>query len=273
MRKTLSQFELVTRLSGTDNSLTFEDLKLTLDDSHFSGQLAIADFAKQALRVQLKGDQLNLDRYLPAPAKTQRCRCRAPGRGQGQRRQRRRERQHTAARRANSAGLEQQRSAAHRTLRKLDAQLNLSLDQLTVQQQAISNFSAKAQSKGGLLTLQDVRGSIGRAASTPRPASTVRPAVPAAQRAEEPARHSARTLPEKARAAFARQRPARPQANLSTSGNSQRAWIEGLNGDASFLLNDGVLVDANLEQQLCRGIATLNRKVPEQRPARQGHAL
>ncbi|MBP8237913.1 MAG: AsmA family protein, partial [Pseudomonas sp.] len=67
--KTLSQFELVTRLSGSNNSLTFEDLKLTLDDSHFSGQLAVADFAKQALRVQLKGDQLNLDRYLPAPAK------------------------------------------------------------------------------------------------------------------------------------------------------------------------------------------------------------
>nr|MBP8202533.1 AsmA family protein [Pseudomonas sp.] len=29
---------------------------------------------------------------------------------------------------------------------------------------------------------------------------------------------------------------------------------------ASFVFNDGVLVDANLEQQLCRGIATLNRK-------------
>jgi hypothetical protein len=35
-------------------------------------------------------------------------------------------------------------------------------------------------------------------------------------------------------------------ANLSTSGNSQRAWIDGSNGDANFLLNDGVLVDANL---------------------------
>jgi AsmA protein len=51
------------------------------------------------------------------------------------------------------------------------------------------------------------------------------------------------------------------QANLTTSGNSQKAWVDGLNGTASFLLNDGVLVDANLEQQLCRGIATLNRKV------------
>src|SRR5690606_17247469 len=49
-------------------------------------------------------------------------------------------------------------------------------------------------------------------------------------------------------------------SNLTTSGNSQRAWINNLNGNASFLIDDGVLVDANLEQQLCMAIATLNRK-------------
>ena len=49
-------------------------------------------------------------------------------------------------------------------------------------------------------------------------------------------------------------------AKFNTRGNSQKEWVEALNGNASFVLNDGVLVDANLEQQLCRGIATLNRK-------------
>ena len=32
------------------------------------------------------------------------------------------------------------------------------------------------------------------------------------------------------------------------------------NGKIGFIIDNGVLVDANLEQQLCRGIATLNRK-------------
>ena len=49
-------------------------------------------------------------------------------------------------------------------------------------------------------------------------------------------------------------------ADLRTQGNSEKAWIDALNGRAGFSLSDGVLVEANLEQQLCQGIATLNRK-------------
>src|SRR3989344_2761953 len=177
--KTLSQFELVTRLSGTDNSLTFEDLKLTLDDSHFSGQVAIADFAKQALRVQLKGDQLNLDRYLPAPSKdakdagaARKAEVKASVASAGQ----------SGSTPLPDAPTQHAWSSSEvlpiETLRKLDMQLDIGLDQLTAQQQAINNFSAKAQSKGGLLTLQDVRGNIGNGSFDAKASIDVRPAVP-----------------------------------------------------------------------------------------------
>ncbi|MEM8120109.1 AsmA family protein, partial [Morganella morganii] len=49
-------------------------------------------------------------------------------------------------------------------------------------------------------------------------------------------------------------------ADIRTSGNSEKSWIDHLNGNARFSLINGVLPDANLEQQLCQGIATLNRK-------------
>ncbi|EXF44611.1 AsmA family protein [Pseudomonas sp. BAY1663] len=65
----LGKAELVSRLSGTQNSLALEELTLKLDDSTFTGQIAVSDFARQALRVNLKGDRLDLDRYLPPPAK------------------------------------------------------------------------------------------------------------------------------------------------------------------------------------------------------------
>jgi AsmA protein len=259
--KSLSQFELVTRLSGTDNSLSLDDLKLTLDDSHFSGQLALADFAKQALRVQLKGDQLNLDRYLPAPAKD--------AKDAGAARQAEVKASVTSAGESGSTPLPnaptQHAWSSNEvlplaTLRKLDAQLSLDLDQLTAQQQVINNFSSKAQAKGGLLTLQDVHGTIGTGSFEAKASIDVRPAVPLLS--------VQKTLRSIQIEPFLK-KPEQPSplkglldlnANLSTSGNSQRAWVDGLNGDASFLLNDGVLVGANLEQQLCRGIATLNRK-------------
>ncbi|WAC45835.1 AsmA family protein [Pseudomonas sp. SL4(2022)] len=259
--KTLSQFELVTRLSGTDNSLTLEDLKLTLDDSHFSGQLAIADFTKQALRVQLKGNQLNLDRYLPAPSKdakdagaARKAEVKASVANAGQ----------SGSTPLPDAPTQQAWSSSEMLpldlLRKLDVQLDLGLDQLIVQQQVISTFSAKAQSKGGLLTLQDVRGTIGNGSFNAQASIDARPAIPLLS-----VRKSVSGIPlEPFLKKSDQPSPVKGlldlNANLTTSGNSQRAWVEGLTGDARFQLNDGVLVDANLEQQLCRGIATLNRK-------------
>jgi AsmA protein len=259
--KTLSQFELVTRLSGSDTSLTFEEITLKLDDSTFTGQLAIADFAKQALRVQLKGDQLNLDRYLPAPTQdakdasaARQAEVKASVASAGQ----------SGSTPLPDAPTQQAWSSSEmlpiEMLRKLDVQLNLGLGQLTAQQQVINNFSAKAQSKGGLLTLQDVRGTIGNGSFDAKASIDVRPAVPLLSVQKNLRGIQIESFLKK---------PDQPSpikglldlnANLTTSGNSQRAWIDGLNGDANFLLNDGVLVDANLEQQLCRGIATLNRK-------------
>jgi AsmA protein len=259
--KTLSQFELVTRLSGSDSSLTLEELTLKLDDSTFNGQLAIADFAKQALRVQLKGDQLNLDRYLPAPTKgakdasaARQAEVKASVASAGQ----------SGSTPLPDAPTQLAWSSSEMlpiaTLRKLDIQLTLTLDQLTAQQQVINNFSAKAQGKGGLLTLQDTRGTIGTGSFDVKASIDVRPAEPLLS-----VQNNLRGIQIES---FLK-KPDQPSpikglldlnANLSTRGNSQRAWIDGLNGDASFLLNDGVLVDANLEQQLCRGIAILNRK-------------
>ncbi|MGA9660286.1 MAG: AsmA family protein, partial [Pseudomonas alloputida] len=61
-----AKLELVTRLQGTPSSLALEDLAVKLDDSTFSGRVSVEDFAKQALRLQLKGDTFDADRYLPA---------------------------------------------------------------------------------------------------------------------------------------------------------------------------------------------------------------
>ncbi|TFZ32644.1 AsmA family protein, partial [Pseudomonas syringae] len=49
-------------------------------------------------------------------------------------------------------------------------------------------------------------------------------------------------------------------SNLPGTGNSEKALIDSLNGTASFALNNGVPVNANLEQQLCKGISLLHPK-------------
>ncbi|MBD9653611.1 AsmA family protein [Pseudomonas sp. PDM12] len=259
--KTLGQFELVTQLGGTANSLSLDELTLKLDDSTFTGKIAVADFAKQALRVQLKGDKLDLDRYLPPASKDKKDADSA----------RKAEVRETVAN-AGQAGTTPVPNAPTQhawsssevlpipTLRKLDMQADLTLAQLTLQKQALSDVSLKARGQGGALKLEELRGNLGKGSFAIKADADVRPAVPvlslhtqlSGMPVEPFLKDEQRPSPLKGLLDL--------NSDLTTSGNSQKAWVDALNGTASFMLKDGVLVDANLEQQLCRGISTLNRK-------------
>lgn len=53
---------------GDDQKIALNDIQLILDGSTFKGSFAVTDFAKTAIKLNLQGDKLNLDDYLP-PAK------------------------------------------------------------------------------------------------------------------------------------------------------------------------------------------------------------
>ncbi|MBP8185695.1 MAG: AsmA family protein, partial [Pseudomonas sp.] len=254
----LSKFELVSRLQGTANSLTLHELKLQLDDSSYTGSLAISDFAKQALRLQLKGEHLNLDRYLPAANKDDTSARQAEVK--------------TVLAAAGQAGTselpraptEQAWSDAKllpiERLRSLDMQLSLNLGQLTLQQLPIENFNLKAEGKDGRFNLSELRGELYNGNFNATAGLDVQPATPLLNMQVKLSHIATEQLLK-----GLGQKPSLSGAldlnsNLRSSGNSQKAWVDNLNGDASFTISDGVLFDANLEQQLCQGIATLNRK-------------
>ncbi|AYC34675.1 AsmA family protein [Pseudomonas cavernae] len=260
----LSKLELVARLNGSPNSLALDELNLKLDDSSFSGRLAVADFAKQALRAQLKGDRLDLDRYLPAKA------AKAADAASASRQAEVQSTVATATTQGNSelpkAPTQQAWSEAPllpvERLRSLDLELDLGLGQLTLEKLPIEQASLKVQGKDSLLTLQDLRGELYNGRFDAKATLDVRPPVPLLTIQK----HLSQVPVEKLIESQGQKTPVTGRldltTDLSTSGNSQKTWIEGLNGSASFTLNDGVLLNANLEQQLCQGIATLNRKSP-----------
>ena len=254
----LEQLELSARLSGNSQSLNLQDLKLRLDDSRFTGQIAVSDWQRQALRLQLQGDRLDLDRYLPPKAAEQ------PSQRQGEVRE--------ALARAGSSGTSELPGAPTQQawsqsemlplarLRPLDLQASLSLGQLNYDGLPLRNLQLQLHAKQGRLTLKQLRSELfdGRLEATGE-----------ADLREQPIRLSlnktlSRLPLEQLFKAQGESLPLRGrldlQAQLTTQGNSQQAWVDALNGDMRFAVLDGVLLDANLEQQLCQGIATLNRK-------------
>ncbi|MCO7593578.1 MULTISPECIES: AsmA family protein [Pseudomonas] len=256
------KLELVSRLQGNPNSLALEDLAVKLDDSTFSGRVAVEDVAKQALRLRLKADKFDADRYFPAKSEE------AKGA--------------TAARQAE-VKQQEARAVTGTTplpnaptqvawsndkllpvdrLRALDLQADLSFGALTLDKLPIADAQLKASGQGGLVTLQTLRGSLYNGSFEAKGTVDVRPAVPQigvnTKITRVPVEHFIkRESPDQAP-------PVKGlltlSSDLTATGNSQKALVDTLNGKASFTINDGVLVNANLEQQLCQAIATLNRK-------------
>ena len=260
----LKKLELVTRLQGTPNSLALEDLAVKLDDSTFTGRVAVEDFAKQALRVRLKGDTFDADRYLPAKSEE--------AKGASAARQAEVKQQEASA--VAGAGSTPLPDAPTQVawssdkllpvdrLRALDLQADLSFGTLTLDKLPISDAQLTASGQGGLVTLQTLRGALYNGTFEAKGTVDVRPAVPQigvnTKINRVPVEHFIkRESPEQAP-------PVKGlltlNSDLTATGNSQKALVDTLNGNASFTITDGVLVNANLEQQLCQAIATLNRK-------------
>ncbi|KAF1068756.1 MAG: hypothetical protein GAK45_01278 [Pseudomonas citronellolis] len=260
--KTLTRVELATRLSGNHNSLNLDDLKLTLDDSTLSGKLGLADIDKQAVRAQLSGDRLDLDRYLPARAAKEQEAASAS---------RKAEVDSTVASATgkgdsplpNTPSQQAWRDASAlpiARLRALDLDITLSLGKFTIDKLPIENASLKLSGQGGLLNLSDLRGELYDGNFNAKAALDVRQDQPLLSL--QP--HLQNVPVERLLEAQGQKPPVTGlinlDADLTTQGASQKAWIDNLNGKANFVINRGVLLNANLEQQLCQGIATLNRK-------------
>ena len=264
----LTKVELVSRLQGTPTSMALEDLNLKLDDSTFSGRLAIEDFAKQSLRAQLKADTFNVDRYLPPKSAAANSAAVA----------RKAEVQSSEADAMAGAGTtplpdaptkgawSTERLLPVERLSKLDVDADLSFGQLTLDKLPIQNAALKANGQGGLLKLQSLRGELYNGSFDASGNLDVRQATPLLSLqtkinrvpVERILESQGQTPPVKGLVTL--------NSNLSGSGNSQKALIDSLNGTTSFVINNGVLLNANLEQQLCQGIAFLNRKTLSSTP-------
>ncbi|WP_456255394.1 AsmA family protein [Pseudomonas iridis] len=258
----LSKVELVSRIAATPTSVAFDNINLKLDDSSLSGRIAVEDFAKQSLRATLKADTFNVDRYLPPKSE----------KANNATQTRQAEVASTEANAIAGAGSTPLPDKPSKTawsterllpverLAKLDVDADLTFGQLTLDKLPIQNAALKATGQGGLLTLGNLSGELYNGGFEAKGTLDVRPSAPVLNLQTKINRVPAEKILE----SQGKKPPVTGlvtlTSNLTGSGNSQQALIDSLNGNASFVINNGVLLNANLEQQLCKGIATLNRK-------------
>lgn len=61
----LTRVSLQATITATANTAELNDLKVRMDDTTVTGSLSIVDIAREAMRFDLRADEINLDRYLP----------------------------------------------------------------------------------------------------------------------------------------------------------------------------------------------------------------
>ena len=145
-------------------------------------------------------------------------------------------------------------------MRKLDVDADISFGTLTLNKLLIQNAALKTQALNGVVKLDSLRGDLYNGNFEVKGNLDVRPDVPLASVQTR----VAKVPVERFLQSQDQTPPVRGlltlNSDLTGKGNSEKALIDSLNGTASFMLNNGVLVNANLEQQLCQGISVLNRK-------------
>lgn len=242
----LNQFELVSRLNGSSKGMMLEELNLKLDGSTFSGNLGVTYFAKQSLRADLKGDKLDLNRYLPpktqdsvAAARKAEVKDSIAGAGK--------DGSTPLPNKPTQQAWSDEKVLPVDQLRKLDLQLALSLAQLTYDKHQLSDVNLKANGRGGLITVEEARGKLQGGSFVSSGRIDVRQAEPMLSLEQRISRMPLEPLLKKDDQPSPIKGQLDLDAKFNTRGNSQKAWVEALNGNASFVLNDGVLVDANLE--------------------------
>ncbi|WPN57672.1 AsmA family protein [Pseudomonas sp. P9_31] len=258
----LSKVELSSHVAATPTSLSLDNINLKLDDSNFSGRIAVEDFSKQSLRANLKADTFNVDRYLPPKSAEANSATQV----------RKAEVASTEADALAGAGStplppsptkgpwSTERLLPVERLSKLDVDVDLTFGQLTLDKLPIQNAVLKATGQDGLLTLKNLRGDLYDGNFEAKGTLDVRQPVPALNMQTR----ISKVPLEKILESQGKNPPVKGLVTLDSaltgSGNSQSALVDSLNGNASFVISNGVLLNANLEQQLCKGIATLNRK-------------
>ncbi len=233
----LKRISLNTDITTDNGTATLSDFVLRLDDTEFAGMLGYG-LESGAITVDLQGDRLNLDRYLPPESDEDAAEEEAVA-DNGE-----------ADRDAELLPLE--------VLRELDLDVRLGLDELIATNLTISEILVRITGDEGRLSLDEFSGQLYEGdfnITAELDARTDDPRWSFEQRLTDV--RSQPLLVDLADLDLLSGR-VNVNANAETRGNSINALLENSDGVADFAIDDGAIENVNLTRMACRGISQVH---------------
>jgi len=234
----LAEVALTSPVEGNLEQLSLNGLTLVLDDSTFSGDIG-ARFDGRRVDIDLEGDRLNLDSYLP-PSQQPETASRLPGVG---------------------VALAQDDAPAilpAEWLAQVDENVSLALGQLSLGGQEFKDVSLNLEGQGGRhrLTNFDAGFHEGRLQATGSLDATATPLAWQVSPAIDGIRlESLLTSLGEEPAPLSGSFDA--DGELATRGNASHELVRNLNGTLSTRIHEGAIPRANVSRQLCTAVARL----------------
>lgn len=243
--KAMTSLSFKSQFNTDGKSFSADKLDLTLDSFRIDGFFKIADLEKQNMVFQFKGNDLNLDNYLPPPA--QETAAKKPSSGE----------QKPAP---GSGPAQEAPLIPEDALRPLNLKGSLELNSLTVAKLRFDKPTVKLKAANGRQEVKlssgfyegtiDVDGKLDvRTKGNPKVASTA---------GLKGINLSSLAQPIKALEPI--EGLVNADLDITTSGQLQSVLTKNLNGKVNFAIDKGAFKSANFDKMVCEGIAKIRNK-------------
>ena len=243
--RAMEDVALAADVTGTASSVMLEDLTLNIDGNALAGSLGVSDFARQALRFELSGNQLNLDNYLPPVDETAAVPAGTSGGSKSE---------------STPIAWSDEPILPLGVLSGLDVKGSLDMQEVVLTGQTIRPLGVSVQARDGLVQMTRLEGGVfgGDFSATGQIDARTRPVTLRAKKnltsMDSLAIQQAYEVAPQLRGAIDL------ELDVRAAGNSMQQWMSTLNGQARFNVDNGALLGVNLEQKLCQAIALVNRE-------------
>lgn len=231
----LSSAAMSMKLGGNANGLLLENIKLNVDDTNASGQLAL-NLESGAVVANLSVDQIDLDRYAAPASETSSA---------------------TAKSTPPEKGWPKEPLFDAAPLQGINADIKLQIAKALFQGNAVDNINLDLSAKAGDIRLKQL--SALAFGGTAEISGAIDARSEPVKLAVKP-KFNAIKLDQLMLMAMA-DAPVKADVNLSgaltTSGNSLHAMINALNGDMQLSAAEGVIQGIDLAQELCQNIENI----------------
>ena len=258
--KAMTQMAFKSSFNTDGKSFSAEKLDLTLDNFNIDGFFKIADLEKQNMTFQFKGNDLNLDRYLP-PATDQKTTNeeKAADKTEGVQ---------STEPPAVASGPAKEPSATKKelplipedALRPLNIKGSLELASLTVAKLTFNKPTVKLTALNGRQEIKLASGFYEGSIDLDGKLDVRKKGDPRIQTTADLKGINLHALAQPIPALKSIEGKVNADMNLTTNGQLQSVLTRNLNGKVDFKLDKGAFTQANFDKMVCEGIAKIRKK-------------